>query len=65
MGKFHCLMDLHILMFASILKRVMPSNDEVINGERNYRDIYQYFEDNKSCTLMQHEAYPFIEIFRP
>ncbi len=47
------------------LKRVMPSNDEVINGERNYRDIYQYFEDNKSCTLMQHEAYPFIEISDP
>lgn len=47
------------------LKRVMPSSDEVINGERNYRDIYQYFEDNKSCTLMQHEAYPFIEISDP
>lgn len=47
------------------LKRVMPSGEEVINGERNYRDIYQYFEDNKSCTLMQHEAYPFIEISDP
>lgn len=46
-------------------KRVMPSSDEVINGERNYRDIYRYFEDNKSCTLMQHEAYPFIEISDP
>lgn len=47
------------------LKRVMPSSDKVINGERNYRDIYQYFEDNKSYTLMQHEAYPFIEISDP
>ena len=44
------------------LKEVMPNTDEVINGERNFCDIYQYFENKKSDLLMQHEAYPFIEV---
>lgn len=44
------------------LKEVMPNTDEVINGERNFCDIYQYFENKKPGFLRQHEAYPFIEI---
>ena len=47
------------------LKEVMPSNDKVINVERDFCDICQYFENNKSDPLMQHEAYPFIEIPTP
>lgn len=47
------------------LKEVMPNIDKVINGERDFCDICQYFENNKSVPLMQHEAYPFIEIPTP
>lgn len=47
------------------LKEVMPNIDKVINGERDFCDICQYFENNKSVPLMQHEAYPFIEIPSP
>ena len=36
--------------------------DYVENGRRVYVDSFQWCEENQECSIMQHEAFPFIEI---
>lgn len=49
----------NIFYFKSVLG---GKADYVENGRRVYVDSFQWCEENQECSIMQHEAFPFIEI---
>ncbi len=49
----------NIFYFKSVLG---GKADYVENGRRVYVDSFQWCEQNQECSIMQHEAFPFIEI---
>lgn len=49
----------NIFYFKSVLG---GKADYVENGRRVYVDSFQWCEENQECGIMQHEAFPFIEI---